>query len=377
MGGQRQIWRVRFASCAQNFRLRRGQRCSILFPMFRAKAETFGRELASNPIARAFAVSLLLHVAGISGIELGARLGWWERSILSKPGNSRLVEEVLDTAKERQQALQKQIPEAQLVFVEVDPSQAVQEAPKDAKHYSSQNTVASNPDPGDEKAPKIDGEQDKVPKTFDVLKPTPQPVQPAPQPQTKSQAKALQPAPKAERPVVEEKQEPAREQKPGETMLARAAPRPNPAPPQPEEKRRPRTVAEAKAQKGIIEGQKMRNDGGARKHSLGTNLDVRATPFGAYDAMFIEAVQARWYSLLDEREFVGGEAGKVVVEFKLNYDGRITALRVVESEVTEVLSWFCQRAVLDPAPYRPFPSDLRRMLNHDYREVRFTFYYNQ
>ena len=349
--------------------------------MFRAKAKTFGRELASNPIARAFVVSLLLHVVGISGIEFGARMGWWERSLLARPSKSRLVDEVLETAQKRQQQQQvapNQIPEAQLVFVEVDPTQAAQEAPKDAKYYSSQNTIASNPDPGEKEEAKIDGEQDKVAKTFDVLRPTPQPIQPPPQTETKSQAKPLQPqAQEPERPVVEEKPEPAREQKPGETLLARAKPRPQSPPPQPEERRRPRTVAEAKAQKGIIEGRKMRNDGGARKHTIGTSLDVRATPFGSYDAMFIEAVQARWYSLLEERDFVGGEAGKVVVEFRLNHDGHITALRVVESEVNEVLSWFCQRAILDPSPYRPFPSDLRRMLNHDYREVRFTFYYNQ
>jgi hypothetical protein len=61
----------------------------------------------------------------------------------------------------------------------------------------------------------------------------------------------------------------------------------------------------------------------------------------------------------------------------LNYDGRITGLRVVESEVNEHLAWTCQRAVLDPAPYMPFPSDMRRLVRNDYREIKFTFYYNQ
>jgi outer membrane biosynthesis protein TonB len=67
----------------------------------------------------------------------------------------------------------------------------------------------------------------------------------------------------------------------------------------------------------------------------------------------------------------------VVVEFRLNQDGRITNIRVVDSTVSQVLSWFCERAVLDPAPFKPFPSDLRRMMNTDYREIRFSFYYNQ
>ena len=272
----------------------------------------------------------------------------------------------------------QQVPEVQLVFVEVDPAAAVPEAPKNAKFYSSQNTIASNPNPEEKEQPKIDGQQDKVPKTFDTLKPAPRPVEPTPPPpktQPKTQAPEQKPVP--QRPTLPEDPKPTREQQPGETLLARAAPRPQPAQPPVEQPRRPRTLQEAKAQKGIIEGQKSRQEGGARRHAIGTNLDVRATPFGSYDAMFIEAVQARWFNLLDERDFVGGQAGRVVLEFRLNHDGRITALRVVESDVDEILSWLCQRAILDPAPFRPFPSDLRRMLSHDYREVRFTFYYNQ
>ena len=35
-----------------------------------------------------------------------------------------------------------------------------------------------------------------------------------------------------------------------------------------------------------------------------------------------------------------------------------------------------QLAIEKPAPYQPFPKDMRRMLDNDYREVRFAFYYN-
>jgi outer membrane biosynthesis protein TonB len=93
--------------------------------------------------------------------------------------------------------------------------------------------------------------------------------------------------------------------------------------------------------------------------------------------MFIEAVQARWFSLLDERDFVGNQSGRVIVQFRLHNDGRISNVSIVNSTVGDLLSWFCQRAVSDPAPYQPFPPDLRRLLNTEYREIRFTFYYNQ
>lgn len=359
------------------------------------KSKTFYRELASNTIARAFGLSLGVHFFLISGVEIGRSMGLWKHSILPQFGQSKLEEEVARAEKQLQEQIRQalQVPEAQLVFVEVDPSQAVVEPPKDAKYYSSQSSLASNPDPAEKEQAKIDGQQDKVVRTFDTLKPDPRLLQPAPAPpktetkttetktaETKTPAKTTTPPNQqktAPRQIISEDPTPTRAQNPGETLVARAAPKPQPPSPPAETPRRPRTIAEAKAQKGIIEGQRSRQEGGARKHSLGTNLDVKATPFGAYDAAFIMAVQARWYNLLDERQVVGNDSGKVVVEFRLNYDGSITALRVSHSEVNEMLEWFCQRAVLDPAPYRPFPSDLRRLLNNDYRDIKFTFYYNQ
>lgn len=346
----------------------------------RAKAESFGRGLAANPVARALALSLMVHFVLISGVELGRQAGWWKHSLLPQRGKSQLEIEVAKVEELLKQQIEQalQVPEAQLVFVEVDPAVAIPEPPKNTKFYSSQNSIASNPNAAEKEMPKIDGQQEKVAKTFDTLKPDPralQPKQPEPKPEQKPQPKVENKTP-PQRPTPVEEPKPTRNQDAGETLLARAKPQPA----QPEvkpEPRRPRTVAEAKAQKGIIEGQKMRQDGGARRARLDVAFDVKATPFGAYDMAFIHAVQTRWFNLLDERDFVGSQSGKVVLEFRLNYDGRITALRVVDSEVNELLSWTCQRAILDPAPYRPFPSDMRRMVSNDYREIRFTFYYNQ
>jgi hypothetical protein len=97
----------------------------------------------------------------------------------------------------------------------------------------------------------------------------------------------------------------------GETLLAKVLPRESPAaqaqqqqpnnpPPEEPVRKRPRSVAEAMANKGLIQGPKMIQHGGARI-ALAEGLDVKATPFGAYDAMFIEAVLsavklAGWWS---------------------------------------------------------------------------------
>jgi hypothetical protein len=361
-----------------------------------AKVQSYGRELAEDSLTRAFLISLMLHFIGVAGIELGRHLGWWERSLFTELVRSDVMKEVIKTAEKRaeiQKRLNQQPPETELTFVEIDPSQAAPEPPKNAKYYSSQNTVASNLSRDSEKeTPKISGKQERVPKVMDVLRPDPKANSTPPPEKEPSKAEVMRPTPPPQPPVETPKAEPApalAEQKPaspekGETLLAKVIPReevrpqaqPNNPPPEEPKRQRPRSVAEAKAQKGLIQGPRMMQHGGARI-GMTEGLDVKATPFGAYDAMFIEAVQSRWFSILEERDFVGNQGGRVVVEFRLHQDGRITDLTVVEASVSELLSWFCQRAVLDPAPYLPFPSDLRRMLHNDYREIRFTFYYNQ
>ena len=120
----------------------------------------------------------------------------------------------------------------------------------------------------------------------------------------------------------------------------------------------------------------MKQPGGVKRHALESSLDVRATPFGQYDAMFIAAVQKHWFDLLDERDYVHGRSGKVVLRFNLYYDGRVTSMSVADNTVGELLSLICQRAILDPAPFAPWPSDLRRLAKSNFREVQFTFYYN-
>jgi outer membrane biosynthesis protein TonB len=350
-----------------------------------AKADSTLRHLTSNSIGRAFAISVVLHFLFIGTLEVGRRMGWWNHSFLPKMLQSRVYQEVLKAAEERkkQQALQKEPPETQMVFVEVDPSQATPEPPKETKYYSSQNSLASNPDTKVESLnPKITGNQDKVPKTFDTMKPE-KATQPAPKPESKSSLVKVQPKtppekqiqPQPEAPKVKEQPEPKPD--PGDILVARAAPKPPPQAPVEQSKPKPRTLAEAMAQKGIIQGQKMKQEGGVKRNSLQTSLDAKSTPFGSYDAAFIAAVQARWFSLLEQKDYVGNSSGKVVLEFRLNKDGRILDMRVAESSVPEFLQWLCQRAVLDPAPYMPFPMDLRRLYNGDARDVRFTFYYNQ
>ncbi len=327
-------------------------------------------------------------------------------------------------------------PMPQLTFVDVDPALAA-EPPKDAKYYSAVSTKAANPDTKIESnVPKIDGRQEQFAKVTEVTKPlppaepppTPKPKAPTPPPEArptpepkpqppppapkaaptpqpkpapqaappkKAEPQPLQPAPPsppkpAGETLPQPKTAPTAPPSPAPTQVAKsttdflgnpslnpstAKPTPPPEPGDADTKlSRPRTVKEALARKqesGLV-GERMKQDGGVR-HLGVSALDVRGMAFGAYDAAIIHAIQQRWYSLLESRPT---PRGKVVVEFRMHFDGRVTGMKVNDADVGELYSLFCQKAVQDPSPYPRWPSDMRRQLQADHRDVRFTFHYN-
>jgi outer membrane biosynthesis protein TonB len=312
----------------------------------------------------ALAASLLLHAACYGVYEAGKKAHLWDRIHLPAWVQA-LVKATLPQVKDaaKQPPAQREPP---LMFVQVNPDTAVAEPPKNAKYYAAQSTRAANPDADHETdVPKISGSQEHVMHTEDTQRSKAQPLQPAPAPP----APAPEPAPPP-KPAVQ----------PGDLTLAKAQPETARADETP--RPRPRTVAEAKARLAQLQhaspttNQKARQDGGVRQHNVVSSLDAIGSPFGAYDATIVAAIQNRWYDLLDERRYASDQSGRVVVEFRLNYDGRISDLKVVDSSVDEILSLLCQKAILDPSPYAKWPSDMRRKVDADYREVRFTFYYN-
>jgi hypothetical protein len=66
----------------------------------------------------------------------------------------------------------------------------------------------------------------------------------------------------------------------------------------------------------------------------------------------------------------------VVVQFRLNYDGTISDLKVTENNVNSTtLMLMCQKAISDPSPYDPWPREMRLMVDKNYRELQFAFFY--
>lgn len=305
--------------------------------------------LELTSLSLAFGLSLALHLFCWGTYELGKHLHWWERLRLPAWVQQLTRRAVPPSVK------QPPVPrEPPLMFVDV--SRPSPEPPKETRNYSDQNSVAANveadqPSP----VPKIDGKQEHVLKTEDSAR-NPFPLQPAPPP----------PPPKVEPPPdAAPKPKPA----PGTMTVAKAELKPQP------ERTRPRTLKEAMLQRHQLPGQKMKQSGGVEKRGH-IAPDARMTGFGAYDRAFIDAVSSRWYDLLDNMSYDSYHSGFVKMEFNLNYDGRITEMKVLETTVPETLTLLCQKAVLDPAPYERWPREMRLMIGGDDRRITFTFFYN-
>jgi hypothetical protein len=307
---------------------------------------------------------LSLHFAIYGTFSLGKKLHWWESvpwpAWMQKP---KVLAEIFD---KKPKAAPKPPEEAPLLFVEVSPEQATAEAPKTAKFYSNKNAIAANPQADkNTEVPKITGAQKQVVKTEDVPREKFTPLQPT-----------RPPAPAVKDKVAQEELKPKPAYTPGDLVMAKPEPTLRKEAGQ-DAQSRPRTLEEAKARQRLnrIFGEKMSQEGGVVRRRDFASLDTKATPFGDYDAELVEAISARWYELLDRREYASDGRGRVVLQFNLSYDGRITNLNIEENTVGEVLGYICEKAVQDPSPYKPWPSEMRR-LQGDTRHIQFTFYYN-
>jgi outer membrane biosynthesis protein TonB len=322
--------------------------------------------IESSRLVWAFVISMVLHLLVFGGYETGKKLNWWQNA--HWPAWLSPVKRLADALKKKeplQTAQPLQPSEPPLLFVDVNPANAAAEAPKNATHYSSLNSEAANPEIDKESnLPKITGEQKHVIKTEDVPRNKPVPLQPAPSP----------PAPKEPEPKEEVKAKPT--EPPGDLAMAKPEPKPDKEP-GPAPHTRPRTVREALARlpDNMLAGQKMKQEGGVRRKLEMSLFDTAASPLGQYDSTLISAIQTHWWALLDERNYAAESRGKVVVQFVLHPDGRVTDMSVSENTAGEVLGYICEKAIQDPAPFPVWPAEMRRMLGET-RQVQFTFYYD-
>lgn len=275
----------------------------------------------------------------------------------------------------RAQAPREQEIEIPLQFLEVDPALATAEVPKQARFTSTANTLAANPNPPKQAAPKpvpqIDGKRPDTLKTFDTSRPVkPAPASPPKQLQDEQPRDEVKPQPKGGKQAGElAVSKPVPDAKVDQEQEAREAKMPAP--------KRYKSLAQARADKGIVVGERMKQEGGVPRVGADASFDVKASQFGEYSSRLTAAVQARWYYLLEEKHFALERTGKVVVTFRLHPDGTVSDIRTLSATVGEIQSTWCELAIEQPAPYGRWPSQLLHEIGSDPINVTFTFnYYN-
>src|SRR5581483_8778824 len=242
------------------------------------KGKSFGSlrfsRLDIERLAFVLAFSLAAHLIAYGGYEVGKTFKLLPSLRLFAPKTQPVV------------VKQNQEPPIEFAMVQ-NPST---ETPKNAKYYGAQNSKAADNSQKNLNQPELNGTQTETPDLETARK------------EDFNQLHPQQPSPKLESPPVVE---------PGDLVLD------HPKPPQPQT--RPRNLQQALAQRHLPGVQRKQN-GGVDNHSLVPSFDVKQDLFGVYDQAFIEAVQQRWYDLLDSQNYALDRTGKVVVRFHLNYD---------------------------------------------------------
>ena len=332
------------------------------------------REWRRSPLVIALLCSILLHLQVFFLTWLLPELlrrGWlpdWMKPVMAAVSPA-----VPKPDPARNPALQDQ--EIPLQFIEVDPALASAVEPPKAKFTSTANTLAANPNPPKQAAPtavpRVEGRRPDSLKTFDTTRPV-KPTPPSTPKETKEEQaqEEVKPQPKGGKQAGElAVARPVPEAKVDTDQEAREAKMPTP--------KRYKNLAQARAEKGIVVGERMQQEGGVPRVGAEATFDVKASQFGEYSSRLTAAVQARWYFLLDEQRYALERTGKVVVTFRLHPDGTVSEIKTRSSSVGEIMSTWCELAIEQPAPYGRWPSQLLHEIGSDPITVTFTFnYYN-
>ncbi|MBI5394342.1 MAG: hypothetical protein HZA91_03505 [Verrucomicrobia bacterium] len=298
-------------------------------------------------------------------------------------------------------ALRKVRQPPQLSFIEVDATQATLAKPANPKFFSDRSSLAANPTPLARSAdiPKIEGRVKDSLDTTDVRLPSrsqPPPAarsRPAPQVAPKPAATPTPPAL-----TMRAKTEAEARPQPPQTKDGITSPEPlrmaaatagaqqaKPTPQTPatatsepvpqfrmsgaEIGLRPETRA-APSSDREIPTMASRTEGGVDRRGP-VALNVIGMPQGAYSKKMFATIGRLW-TLLLEQHYSDGAPGKVKLDFRLHPDGRVDNLVIAQNTATGILASYCQKSVLDSAPFEPWPDELK-LLGGDHLDISVEF----
>jgi hypothetical protein len=95
--------------------------------------------------------------------------------------------------------------------------------------------------------------------------------------------------------------------------------------------------------------------------------------YDAYLNQLLMAAMKKEASLLNNNVFAQRAPGKVVLQCRLDFQGRISEPRLIENTIDEGVGRLFQQALLKRSPYPVWPEEAHRKLGSDYRPLKLTF----
>ena len=122
----------------------------------------------------------------------------------------------------------------------------------------------------------------------------------------------------------------------------------------------------------ITEGPLLKSNSSVSKYG-DIAIDSTFSEFGEYERQFYTTLQIGWF---DEIKFYKPiDAGaNVSISFRLNSDGTIKDIKVLESNATFIATTICENAIQKRSPFRPWTKRMIDEFGHE-RELKIRFYY--
>ena len=103
------------------------------------------------------------------------------------------------------------------------------------------------------------------------------------------------------------------------------------------------------------------------------NTEEPKTPAGIYDKALLQKISQKWYALVGDKYRT--QEGSVTMEFDLLADGTVCNLKAAHEDLELQPVEFCKQAILESAPFAPFPKELAGTWGSQ-RHIKFTFQYS-
>ena len=260
-------------------------------------------------------------------------------------------------------------------FVDVDKSKESAEKPKEQTFESNANSLgASQSKPsGDLPLPSQDGKdlpvRDLETHDFSLATQgsTPQPQQPSPPPETKpSPPPAQKPTPDPEQLAMLTSTPPPPNKAPEESpsLTPESAASVTPPPPA------PRPKPEMPASNYRAQRQQTRIAGSISRQGP-SSVNAVGTPLGRYQKQMYDAVGARWYQHMQQRQDLVS-IGTARLSFSIDRSGRVTNLKVIENTANEAFASVCLQSVQE-LKLPPIPEDVASTLPSEGLQAELTF----